>query len=83
MLLCDGQTEEFKRIYDFSRSVGLPVSLDEIEVTRDRIDELLPSVTSLSDIRHYPYAVTVEMLSKAFDDLEKTNRLAENRRELK
>lgn len=80
MLLCDGQTEEFKRIYDFNRSVGLPVSLDEIEVTRDQIDELLPSVTTLSDVRHYPYEVTVEMLSKALDELEETNRLVQTRK---
>ena len=68
------------RSYDFNKSVGLPVSLDEIEVTRDQIDELLPSVTTLSDVRHYPYEVTVEMLSKALDELEETNRLVQTRK---
>lgn len=69
-LLVDGQTEEYKRIRDFNISVGLPVRLADIGVTRDEFNKLLKTVTTMSDIRHYPYSVTVEMLEKALDIIE-------------
>lgn len=72
-LLVDGQTEEYKRIRDFNKSVGLPVKLADIEVTRDQFDGLLETITTMSDIRHYPYKVTVEMLEKAINVIENEN----------
>lgn len=69
-LLADGQTEEFERIRRFNESVGLPVRLSDIEVTREQFDSLAEMITQMSDIRHYPYNVTVEMLEKAIDTIE-------------
>lgn len=69
-LLVDGQTEEFERIRQFNKAVGLPVRLSDIEVTREQFDGLAETITQMSDIRHYPYKVTVEMLEKSIDTIE-------------
>lgn len=69
-LLADGQTEEYRRIRDFNLSVGLPVKLADIGVTRETFNGLLENVTTMSDIRHYPYKVTVEMLENALEIIE-------------
>lgn len=70
-LLVDGQTEEYRRIRKFNKSVGLPVKLSDIEITREQFDSLAETVTQMSDIRHYPYKVSVEMLEKAIDIIER------------
>lgn len=72
-LLVDGQLEEYKKIRSFNLSTGLPVKLADIGMTRDEFDGLLESVTKMSDIKHYPYKVTADMLSAAVDILEKEN----------
>lgn len=69
-LLVDGQREEFERIRKFNASVGLPIRLADIEVDREQFDLLSETVTSMSDIRHYPYKVTVKMLADAIDTIE-------------
>lgn len=71
-LLVDGQTEEYERIRDFNISVGLPVRLSDIDVTREQFESLIETITGMSDIRHYPYKVTTKMLREAIDIIENT-----------
>ncbi len=73
LLICDGQYDEFERVYNFNKSIGLPVSLNDIEITDGEMDQIISDVTKLSDIRHYPYQVTEDMLRDAFDYLKKYN----------
>ena len=73
LLLCDKNYEDFRRIYDFNKSVGLPVSLKDIEITDSQLKEVLPAVLNASDIAHNPYKITEEMLTAAFDELEAYN----------
>nr|WP_288555526.1 iron-containing alcohol dehydrogenase family protein [uncultured Mediterraneibacter sp.] len=73
-LLVDGQKEEFEKIYELNRALNLPVSLAEIEITREQWQESLERIPDMSDVAHYPYKVTREMLVNAMEVLdEKAN----------
>ena len=73
LLLVDGQMEEFEKIYQLNKDLKLPVSLEEIEITKEQWQESMTRIPNMSDIRHYPYKVTPEMLAKAMEMLEKRN----------
>ena len=73
LLLVDGQMEEFEKIYQLNKDLKLPVSLEEIEITKEQWQESMTRIPNMSDIRHYPYKVTSEMLAKAMEMLEKRN----------
>ena len=70
-LLCDGQMEEFRRIYDFNKAVGLPTSLSDIEISDEEFREAITRIPAMSDVRHYPYPVTEAMLYAAWENLKK------------
>lgn len=74
LLICDKQFDEFERVYAFNKSVNLPTSLSDIEITSEEMNAVLTDITKLSDVRHYPYEVTAEMLAEAFEYLEKYNK---------
>ena len=69
-LLVDGQEEEFEKIYQLNREIGLPVSLKEIEITEDEWKESMGHIPKMSDVEHYPYKVTREMLEDAMQKLK-------------
>ena len=69
-LLVDGQYDEFEKVYELNRAVGLPVSLEEIEITEEQWTECMNRIPDMSDVAHYPYKVTVEMLSDAMERLK-------------
>ena len=74
LLIVDKQYEEFERVYKFNRVTGLPTSIFDVEITEEQLKSVLPGMTTLSDIRHYPYEVTVPMLEEAFSYLEEYNK---------
>ena len=69
-LLADGQKDEFERIYQLNRALSLPVSLQEIDITEEQWDECMARIPDLSDVSHYPYRVTRQMLQDAMDELK-------------
>ena len=69
-LLADGQKDEFERIYQLNRALSLPVSLQEIDITEEQWDECMARIPDLSDVAHYPYRVTRQMLQDAMDELK-------------
>ena len=69
-LLCDGQMEEFERIYQLNKRIALPVSYKELEITEEEFEETIKRVPEMSDVKHYPYKVTYEMLKEAHKKLE-------------
>jgi glycerol dehydrogenase-like iron-containing ADH family enzyme len=73
-LLVDGQTEEFEKIYQFNKAIQLPVSLEEIDISKEQWEETMERIPQMSDIAHYPYAVMPQMLADAMQALEKRNR---------
>ena len=70
LLLCDGQEEEFKKLYEFHKKTGLPTKLSQIEITNEELESILENIIKRSDVEHYPYKVTIEMLKEAFAKLE-------------
>lgn len=69
-LLVDGQDDEFEKIYRLNRALGLPVSLEEIEITEAQWEECMERIPGMSDIVHYPYKVTRDMLRDAMARLK-------------
>ena len=70
LLLTDGQDEMFEKMLAFNRSVGLPTRLEDIGITEEDLQRVLPKVLSMPDIAHHPYPVTLDMLSGAFRKLQ-------------
>ena len=68
-LLVDQQEEEFEKIYRLNRAIGLPTSLEEIEITREQWEECIERIPTMSDVAHYPYQVTKTMLKNAMKQL--------------
>lgn len=73
LLLVDGNEEDFKKVYDFNRSVGLPTKLSDIELTQDELPRLVKLALAMKDIDHNPYRITEDMLMSAFVKLEEIN----------
>lgn len=73
LLLCDGQEEEFKKVYEFHKKTNLPTKLSQIEITKAEFESILTNIRNRSDIAHYPYVVTEEMIRKAYERLERMN----------
>ena len=69
-LLVDGQEDEFRRILQLNHALGLPTRLSDIGITPEQFRETISRVPAMSDIRHYPYAVTEDMLLQAWQRLE-------------
>ena len=69
-LLVDGQKEEFEKIYELNKSIGLPTQLSDIEIAPAQWEECLEVIPTMSDVAHYPYKVTRPMLENAMKILE-------------
>ena len=69
-LLVDGQKEEFEKIYELNKSIGLPTRLSDIEIAHAQWEECLDRIPTMSDVAHYPYKVTRPMLEDAMKTLE-------------
>lgn len=74
LLLVDGQREEFERIYRFNLKAKIPHSLEELELDEAKLEPYLDMVTKMSDIRHNPYPITVDMVKAAFTELNNINK---------
>ena len=47
-----------------------PLRIADIGITEEQFFETMDRIPQMSDIRHYPYAVTKEMLMKAYETIE-------------
>ena len=75
-LLVDGQKDEFEKIYELNKAIGLPVSLKEIDITKEQWEESMNRIPEMSDVAHYPYKVIRKMLIDAMNTLK--NRVAKD-----
>lgn len=73
LLLVDNDEENFRKVYEFNKSIGLPTCLKDVEVTESDLDAVIEKTVSMKDIDHNPYVVTKEMLTGAFRKLEAYN----------
>ena len=62
--------ETFEKVYNFSKSVGLPICLADLEFKEEDIDKLAEGAVIMKDIEHNPYEITKEMLVEAMKKLE-------------
>lgn len=70
LLLCDNNKEEFEKIYEFNKRTGLPVRLSDINISKEQFNDLLDVIPEMSDVRHYPYKITKQMLLNSIEVLE-------------
>ena len=70
MLLVDKNTTEFEKIYLFNKSVKLPTRISDIGISRKQFEDIADKIPDMSDIRHWPYRVTTDMILDAVDYLE-------------
>ena len=69
-LMVDGQEEEFEKIYALNKSLGLPLHIKDIDITKEQFEEMITRVGNMSDVAHYPYKVTEEMMLNAMKRIE-------------
>ena len=68
-LLVDGNIEEYEKIKAFNQRIGLPVQIGDIGITDQQLDEAINRIPNMSDVKHYPYKITREMLERAWEKL--------------
>lgn len=74
LLLVDKQYEMFKKMYDFNVSVGLPVSVSDLELTDEDMPTVISRAVKMPDTDHNPYEITDEILKSAFEKLSIYNK---------
>lgn len=74
LLLVDKQYDMFKKIYDFNKSTGLPVCIDDIEITQEDLPSVIGLAAKMHDTDHNPYEITEDMIKDAFDKLSNYNK---------
>lgn len=72
-LLVDQQYDEFEKIFVLNKQLQLPTTLEEIEITTEQWEESMNRIPEMSDVSHYPYKITKEMLAEAMDLLTERN----------
>lgn len=70
-LMVDKDWENLKKAWNFSRSVGLPVCLGDLELERDDpLEDVLELTLANQELTHTPYPVTRQSIYQAIQDLE-------------
>lgn len=70
-LMLDKNWEKLKQMYEFNRSVGLPVCLVDLELKKDdSLEDILGITMTNQELVHTPYPITGEMIHQAILDLE-------------
>ncbi|MCR4632650.1 MAG: iron-containing alcohol dehydrogenase family protein [Erysipelotrichaceae bacterium] len=70
-LMLDGQEKELRRVYDFNKSVALPVCLKDLDLEKDDpLDDVLDATIVNQELDHIPYPITKEMVRAAILKLE-------------
>lgn len=65
LLTCDGQLEERNKIAAFNKSLGLPVTLAEMEVSADDLEVILDYAPTVNEWKKTPYPMTREKFKEA------------------
>ncbi len=74
LLTVDKQWEERDRLFRFSRSIGLPTCLADLDVKPEQIGAVAKKALAGIDVRKYPYEVTEDMICSAILALEEYHR---------
>ena len=60
-------------IYEFSKNMGFPVKLADINATLDDMDAVITKALSGIDVRKWPYEVTPDMILDAVKKIEEVS----------
>ena len=74
LLTADKQYEERKKLFKFSRSIGLPTCLADIHATADDLDKVVTKALAGIDVRVWPYPVDAKLLIDSIMELEEYNK---------
>ena len=74
LLTYDGQLEQRDRIMRFNRSIGLPVTLAEIELTEADLQTVADKAATVLEWTKAPYPVTKEAFMQAMRDADAAGR---------
>lgn len=74
LLTYDGQLEERDRIMKFNKSVGLPVTLDELEITHDDLTKIADKAASVVEWTYVPGTPSKEKFIQAMIDTDKAGK---------
>lgn len=70
LLTYDNQLEQRDRIIRFNHSVGLPVTMDEIDMTVDDLDAVVNKATSVVEWKYVPGNPTAELFRQSILDAD-------------
>ncbi len=70
MLTVDEQFDKRDELYRFSRSIGLPTRLADIDAVAGDLPTVTKKALAGIDVRVFPYTVTEEMIVKGIMDME-------------
>lgn len=70
LLAVDGQWDEFRSIYLFNQSVGLPVRLRDMDISVTDVPVILAKAATVNDLVKAPYVITKSMLYSAIIQIE-------------
>lgn len=71
MLTVDKQYNGREKLIDFYNSIGLPVSLSQLDTDMTQMEKVADKALKGIDLRKYPYYVTKDMIINGIDELEK------------
>ena len=74
LLTYDGQLEERDRIMQFNKSVGLPVTLDELEIPREDLVKIADKAASVVEWTYVPGIPTKERFIQAMIDTDEAGK---------
>ena len=74
LLLVDGNEKDFERVYAYSREVGLPTCLSDMELDPADLGRIADMASRMKDIDHNPYPIDRDMIERAMRRLEEMQR---------
>lgn len=71
-LAVDGELEQARELKAFLQKIGIPTTLEEMQVSLDRtgLQEVLRETVAGPDMEHIPYPVTEDMIYRAMETVE-------------
>lgn len=70
LLTCDEQFAEREKLAKFSKELGLPVTLAEMEITEADVEKILDRAPAINEWKKTPYPMTREKFKKAILDMD-------------
>lgn len=74
LLIIDKRMDELKKLYEFSKSIGLPTKLADIDGQNADLNVVATKALAGIDVRVYPYEITNEIIINGIMELEEYNK---------